>query len=256
MGRRYQRRSPQPSSPKSCRARRPQARPLFANLRQPCTAGLPIGDRPMRAWPAASSRWPESPPRRRRTSRPNTPPRPKRPTDRNERSGDLVHDLGRQALELLLDVFRGFRPYAVGVRIIGAPHQRFDPDVVDELGADPIELEGRAALPAPVFARLEVYQIAEPILILEIHAVERVGEPADAALAETDAEVRIAFEHPGADDRGDDVDQVHLKTGDVGELRLAAEVTGQALAHAGRHRREGMEVQRQLHVVDGFPQWL
>jgi hypothetical protein len=32
-------------------------------------------------------------------------------------AGDLVHDFGRKAGELLLDVFRGFRPDAVGVRV-------------------------------------------------------------------------------------------------------------------------------------------
>jgi hypothetical protein len=32
-------------------------------------------------------------------------------------AGDLVHDFGRKADELLLDVFRIFRPDAVGVRV-------------------------------------------------------------------------------------------------------------------------------------------
>jgi hypothetical protein len=95
-----------------------------------------------------------------------------------------VHDFGRKAGELFLDVFRGFRPHAVGVRVIGAPHQGFDADVVDELCADRVELERRFALAAPIFARLHLDQVAEPVLVLEIHAVERVGQPADAALAE------------------------------------------------------------------------
>src|SRR5438067_1719233 len=199
--RRCRHRSSWPLSPMSCRARRPQARPLFANLQQPCTAGLPTGNRPMRAWQAASSRWPQSAPGHRRTWRPTTPPRSNQPTDKETNASvdqavkfgrvlasDLVNDVGRPARELLLDVFRGFRPHAVGVRIIGAPHQRFDADVVDELGADPVELERRAALPAPIFARLQLHQVAEPIPVLEIHAVERVGQPADAALAQPDAE--------------------------------------------------------------------
>ena len=33
-------------------------------------------------------------------------------------AGDLVHDIGREAGELLLDVFRGFRPHPVGVRVV------------------------------------------------------------------------------------------------------------------------------------------
>src|SRR5215472_13678345 len=58
-------------------------------------------------------------------------------------AGDLVHNFGRQPGELLLDVFRGFGPNAVGVRVVRAPHHRLDADVVDQLGADRVELEGR-----------------------------------------------------------------------------------------------------------------
>src|SRR5205085_9383544 len=58
-------------------------------------------------------------------------------------AGDLVDDFGGQARELFLDVFRGFRPHPVGVRVVGAPHQGLDADVVDELGADRVELERR-----------------------------------------------------------------------------------------------------------------
>jgi hypothetical protein len=104
---------------------------------------------------------------------------------------DLVHDFGREAGEPLLDVFRGFRPHAVGVRVVGAPHQGFDADLIDELGADQVELERRLALPAPILARLHLHQVAEAVLILEIHTVERIGQPADAALAERDLEARV-----------------------------------------------------------------
>src|SRR5438067_12347282 len=120
----------------------------------------------MRAWRAASSRWPQSAPGHRRIWRPTTPPPSNQTTERETNASvdqavkfggvlasDLVHDIGRQAFELLHDVFRGFRPHAVGMGVIGTPHQRFDADVVDELGADPVELKGRAALPAPIFAR-------------------------------------------------------------------------------------------------------
>ena len=48
-------------------------------------------------------------------------------------AGDLVHDLGREAGELLLDVFCGFGPNAVGVRVVRTPHHRLDADVVDKL---------------------------------------------------------------------------------------------------------------------------
>src|SRR5438132_13293104 len=93
-------------------------------------------------------------------------------------AGDLVNDVGREAGELLLDVFRGFRPHPVGMRVVGAPHQGLDADVVDELGADRVELECRLALAASVFARLQLHQVAKTILELEINAVQCIGEPA------------------------------------------------------------------------------
>src|SRR5262249_38078212 len=65
-------------------------------------------------------------------------------------AGDLVHNIRCKAGELLLDIFRGFRPDAVGVRVIGAPHHGLDTDVVDELCADRVELERRLALAAPI----------------------------------------------------------------------------------------------------------
>src|SRR5438552_15014813 len=102
------------------------------------------------------------------------------------------------------------------MRVIRAPHQGLDPHLVDQFRANPVELEGRPALAPPILARAQLHQVAEAILELEIHAVERVGDPADPALAKTDPEVRIALQHAGADDRGDDVYEVHLEPGDAG----------------------------------------
>src|SRR5690242_11600359 len=72
-------------------------------------------------------------------------------------AGDLVGDVGRQVAELLGDVFSGIRPDAVGMRVVGAPHQGFDAHVLDQLGADAVVLERGAALPAPVFARQQLH---------------------------------------------------------------------------------------------------
>src|SRR5215471_9326153 len=102
-------------------------------------------------------------------------------------AGDLVGYLGGQVPELLRDVFGRLRPHPIAVRIVGAPHERLHPHVLDELGADPVELEGRLALPPPVVAGLHLEpQVVEAVLPLEVHAVEGVGNPADAALAEGD----------------------------------------------------------------------
>ena len=108
-----------------------------------------------------------------------------------------MRDVGRQVAELLGDVLGGVRPHAVGVRVVGAPHQGLDAHVVDQLGADAVELEGGLALPPPVVARLHLEpEVGEAVLPLEVHAVERVGNPADAALAERDAHVRDSARAP------------------------------------------------------------
>src|SRR5216117_3630388 len=109
---------------------------------------------------------------------------------------DLVRDVGRQVAELLGDVLRRLRPDAVGMRVVGAPHERLDADVVDQLGADPVELKRGLALPAPVVARLHrEAEIAEAVLPLEVHPVQGVGEPADTALAEGDPDPGVALEN-------------------------------------------------------------
>jgi hypothetical protein len=58
-----------------------------------------------------------------------------------------------------------------------------------------VELERRLALAAPVFAWAQFHQVAEAVLELEIHAVQCIGEPTRAALAERHAQARIALEH-------------------------------------------------------------
>src|SRR5437899_8293022 len=101
--------------------------------------------------------------------------------------------------ELLLDVLRRLGPDPVGARIVRSPHERLDAHLVDQLGADLIELERRPALSPPVVARLHLEpEIPEAVFPLEVHAVERVRDPADAALAEGDPDVRIPLEDGGA----------------------------------------------------------
>src|SRR5262249_7119359 len=58
------------------------------------------------------------------------------------------------------------------------------------------------ALAAPVLARLELEgQVLVLVLVLEVHAVEYVGNPADAALVEDHADVRVALECPQSEKR-------------------------------------------------------
>src|SRR3989475_10924869 len=148
-------------------------------------------------------------------------------------AGDLGDDVRGQVAELLGDVLRRLRPDTVGMRVAGAPHERPHADVVDELGADGIELERRLALTAPVLARAHLQsEVAEAVFPLEVHPVERVRDPADTALAERDPDVRVTLEHAGADDGGQDVDEVHLEAGHAGEERGAPGQPGLAIAHA------------------------
>src|SRR5215467_9154833 len=104
--------------------------------------------------------------------------------------------------------------------------------LLDVLGADAVELEGGLALPPPVVGGLHGEpEIPEPVLPLEVHAIQRVGDPADAALPEGDADVRVALEYGAANHRGQDVDEVHLETRHAGEHGGALGVAGRPLAH-------------------------
>src|SRR4030095_1091158 len=83
---------------------------------------------------------------------------------------DLPDGRGRQMSELLLDVLRGLRPHAVAVGIVRAPHEGVLADLVDELGADAVELESGLALPLPVVAGLHgEAEVAEAVLPFEVH---------------------------------------------------------------------------------------
>src|SRR5262245_38336778 len=89
------------------------------------------------------------------------------------RAGDLLDHVLRQVSELLLDVLRRLRPDAVGVRVVGGPHERLRAHLGDALvpRADAIELERRLALAAPVVARLHGQPgAAEAILPIDVHA--------------------------------------------------------------------------------------
>ena len=66
----------------------------------------------------------------------------------------------------------------------------------------------------------------------------------------------MTLQHAGADQCGDDVDEAHLEGRDPGEHCRAANLPGNSFARSGRCRREGVEVQRQLHVFNRVPQGL
>src|SRR5437899_5744041 len=66
---------------------------------------------------------------------------------------DLPADVRRQVPELALDVLRRIRPDAIGMRELRRPHDIVDRQLVEELHADLVGLEGGLAVPPPVLAR-------------------------------------------------------------------------------------------------------
>src|SRR5438270_11309498 len=79
---------------------------------------------------------------------------------------DLPADVRRQVPELALDVLRRIRPDAIGMREIRRPHDIVDPELVEELHAELVGLEGCLGLPAPVLAwRCYEAEILEVVLL-------------------------------------------------------------------------------------------
>ena len=104
-------------------------------------------------------------------------------------AGDLVDDFGRQPGELLLDVFRAIP--ARCRRCAGSPsptsssRRRYRRSAWRRSGRT-----GRSHLHwrRQYSLGLQLHQVAEAVLELEIHAVQRIGEPAGAALAKRHAQ--------------------------------------------------------------------
>src|SRR6186713_3449798 len=101
----------------------------------------------------------------------------------------LAHDFPpvvlTQVPELLLDELLGVGPHPVRMREVRAPHDGLRPQLVEQGHTDAVALVGGLALPAPVLAgthgQLEILELVFP---LEVHAIEDIGNPADAALAD------------------------------------------------------------------------
>src|SRR5262249_1679351 len=136
------------------------------------------------------------PPRRTSTSGPEAVER------RGVVADDLLPRGGGQVAELALDVFLRIRPDAVRMGEVGAPHDLVLAQLVEQLDADRIRLVRGPALALPVLARRHrEREVLELVLPLGIHAPEHVGDPADARLAEHQANPRIVLEH-AAEDHG------------------------------------------------------
>src|SRR3989442_7189842 len=103
---------------------------------------------------------------------------------------------GGDALEILLDRPRGLGPRAVGVRVVGRPHDPIVAESVHDAQTEVIRLEGRPDLPAKILAgrhgQLEPAGRPPELLGVEelpigvVHPLEHVGQPADHSLREDD----------------------------------------------------------------------
>src|SRR5262245_31600486 len=105
-------------------------------------------------------------------------------------AGDLPLHALRQHAQVLLDVLSRFRPHAVGMRIVGAP----DDVVLADQRNDGLEvlilLVRHVSLSPEVVAGLHREpERAGAVVILGVEAVEHVGEPGHARLAEHESEV-------------------------------------------------------------------
>src|SRR2546426_415602 len=133
---------------------------------------------------------------------------------------DLPADVGSQVTELTLDELARVGPDAVRMGEVRAPHDVVDADLVEQLDADAIRLVGRLALAAPVLTRREAEaEVLELVLPFRVHPLEDVRDPADAALADDDAQRRVSLDHAAEDQRRQDGRHVHLEAGDVDGAR-------------------------------------
>src|SRR6516165_1083983 len=130
---------------------------------------------------------------------------------------DLLADGCGEVAELALDVFLRVGPYAVGVREIRAPHDVVLAEFVDEFDANWVALIGGVALAAPVFAgrHLQV-ELLELVLPLGVHALQDVGDPAGAGLADDELDAGVVFEHAREDHRQQYLRHIHLEARDPG----------------------------------------
>src|SRR5207249_10621452 len=133
---------------------------------------------------------------------------------------DLPADVGSQVTELTLDELARVGPDAVGVREVRAPHDVVDADLVEQLDADAIRLVGCSALTAPIIARPGAEaEVLGLVLPFRVHALEDVGDPADAALADDNPQCRVTLEHATKDQRHEDRRHVDLEAADVDGVR-------------------------------------
>ena len=175
-----------------------------------------------------------------------------------EAGGVLPEDLGLDAwvdaLHLAGDEVLAVGPDAVGVGEVGAPHDVVLAEDVDETDADWVALVGREALAAPVLRRLHLeLEVLELVLPLEVHVLEDVGDPANAGLADDEADIGEAFEHAAVDGFHELVRHLELEAGDEGREGGARLELGEPFG-VGELAAYGVDVHREPARVDRRPE--
>src|SRR5262245_33395957 len=127
-------------------------------------------------------------------------------------AGDLAPHARRHSAQVGVERLLRVRPDAVRVRIVRAPD-----DVVlahdrdDRLQILVLLIRG-VALAAEVVAGLHgEVEGARPVVVLGVQAVEDVGKPGDARLAEDELELRVLLAGAGGDQRHEGLHAVELE---------------------------------------------
>src|SRR3989454_4465539 len=142
----------------------------------------------------AEARWPFS-----------SPPRPSVEVVERGRvpTGDEGPLVGRYILEVLGQRLARMRPRRVAVRVIRRPHDVAEPRPMPCGHPREVADEGGVPLAVPVRARLlgDDRLGPEPMLLEGlVHALDEVGDPADAALDEDEPELRVSLEDSREDE--------------------------------------------------------
>ena len=168
---------------------------------------------------------------------------------------------GHVGQDLLHDGLRA-RKRRLGVRVVGAPHQRLDADDVAHAHAVAVLLEAGEAVAVPEVGRerallLEPVPLAttRPVRVGVVHLVEEERDPRELVLDRADPQPREPLEHAGEDEVGDRLADLVVLVDEhrrrhVLDVERERGVTATRIAAVGC----GVEADRQVEVLRARPE--